>query len=348
MILLASNNASGKLLSSINNTATSVTLQTGQGALFPSPVSTVSYSYLAHVNPVTNLVDEIVQVTAVSGDTFTIVRGQEGTTAVAWLAGDIVGDYFTAGSFNALAQKQQVQSNLFNYADDTGAVNAYVVTLSPVPVIVDGFLISFSTANANTSATPTVTVNGTNFNITGPSGIALVVGQIPANTPVQLIYNSTGPRFELQGSFIQLIPTGMILPFSGLTVPTGFLALPVAATTKSRTTYANLNAVMAADSYPWGNGDGSTTFNIPFVAAGGTLLQPGTTANGSSGSIGSTGAGQVISHTHTSNAGIANNSTTTSGGGAGATYNIGTATINATGGANNLACGSNVNWCIKY
>lgn len=200
MILLASNNASGKLLSSINNTATSVTLQTGQGALFPSPVSTVSYFYLAHVNPVTNLVDEIVQVTAVSGDTFTIVRGQEGTTAVAWIAGDIVGDYFTAGSFNALAQKQQVQSNLFNYATDTGVVNAYVVTLSPAPNLVNGMSISFSTANSNTTTTPTLTVNGITLSITLPGGASVSPGQIVANAVSYGYYNATGPRFELQNA----------------------------------------------------------------------------------------------------------------------------------------------------
>ena len=218
MILLASNNASGKLLSGINNTAISVTLQTGQGALFPSPVSTVSYFYLAHVNPVTNLVDEIVQVTAVSGDTFTIVRGQEGTTAVAWLTGDIVGDYFTAGSFNALAQKQQVQSNLFNYYDDTGEVNDYVVTLSPVPVVVDGFEFSFSTANTNTTTAPTVTLNGTAYTIVNPAGGgALVAGQIPANSPIRLVYNSFNGNMEIQSGNYLTVANGQMLRTANVT-----------------------------------------------------------------------------------------------------------------------------------
>ena len=31
----------------------------------------------------------------------------------------------------------------------------------------------------------------------------------------------------------------------------------------SRTTYSDLNTLLAAEGYPYGNGDGSTTFNIP-------------------------------------------------------------------------------------
>ena len=141
------------------------------------------------------------------------------------------------------------------------------------------------------------------------------------------------------GSAFSQVPTGMILPFSGITVPTGFIALPVAATTKSRTTYAALNTVLAADGYPWGVGDGSTTFNIPFVATGGALRNGGT--------IGANDVGVVLNHTHS----IPSYSTSGQSGSGQATIQAGyVQTFGQTpaGGASNIPAGSNVNWCIKY
>jgi hypothetical protein len=45
------------------------------------------------------------------------------------------------------------------YAADTGAANAYTVTLSPAPTIVAGSVVVFKAANANTGAS-TLAVNG--------------------------------------------------------------------------------------------------------------------------------------------------------------------------------------------
>lgn len=58
------------------------------------------------------------------------------------------------------------------------------------------------------------------------------------------------------------MPAGMgPLPYSASTLPTGFLWANGAA--HSRTTYPKLHAKYAADGYPYGSGDGSTTFNVP-------------------------------------------------------------------------------------
>ena len=51
---------------------------------------------------------------------------------------------------------------------------------------------------------------------------------------------------------------GMIKPFAGTTVPTGYLLCDGSAV--SRTTYANLFAAIGTT---YGTGDGSTTFNLP-------------------------------------------------------------------------------------
>ncbi len=59
----------------------------------------------------------------------------------------------------------------------------------------------------------------------------------------------------------ELAPAGMVVAFSGSTPPTGWLLGYGQAV--NRTTYARLNTVYSNDSYPFGDGDGSTTFNMP-------------------------------------------------------------------------------------
>jgi microcystin-dependent protein len=55
-----------------------------------------------------------------------------------------------------------------------------------------------------------------------------------------------------------IIPSGIVLPFAGASVPEGFLDCNAAAV--SRTTYANLFTAVGT---AYGGGDGGTTFNLP-------------------------------------------------------------------------------------
>jgi hypothetical protein len=87
MPVLFSNNASTTLASGIAAGATSLTVATGQGALFPT-ITGSNFFYVTLAN--TSNVLEIVKVTARTGDTMTIVRGQDGTTATAYNTGDKV------------------------------------------------------------------------------------------------------------------------------------------------------------------------------------------------------------------------------------------------------------------
>lgn len=102
--LLAANNAQSVLAAGISASATSLTLNTGTGALFPSPVSGTSFFKLTLIDAATGQLNEIVHVTAKSGDVLTIVRGQEGTSARAWSANDIAANMLTAGTILLLAQ----------------------------------------------------------------------------------------------------------------------------------------------------------------------------------------------------------------------------------------------------
>lgn len=85
MARLFANNAKGTLASSINGSATTILLQSGQGARFPSPTGGDFFDLtLTEAGLETNW--EIVKVTARSGDSLTVTRGQYGTTALSWVA----------------------------------------------------------------------------------------------------------------------------------------------------------------------------------------------------------------------------------------------------------------------
>lgn len=87
--LLYANNAVGTLASGITNTATSLTLNAGQASLFPAP-SAPQVFYATITDAATQTLIEIVQVTAVSGNIFSLVRAQDGTSALSWNQNDIV------------------------------------------------------------------------------------------------------------------------------------------------------------------------------------------------------------------------------------------------------------------
>lgn len=98
--LLAANNAQTVLAAGISSTATSLTVNTGTGTLFPSPVTGTSFFKLTIIDAATGSLTEIVHVTARNGDVFTIQRGQEGTVARAWSANDIAANMMTAGTLS--------------------------------------------------------------------------------------------------------------------------------------------------------------------------------------------------------------------------------------------------------
>ena len=105
MAALYTNNASTILASGITNSATSLTVQTGNGAKFPNPTSP-DY-FMCTLQGVSGTPIEIIKVTARSTDTFTIVRAQEGTTASAFNANDIVELRVTAGEMTQINQLGQ-------------------------------------------------------------------------------------------------------------------------------------------------------------------------------------------------------------------------------------------------
>jgi len=104
---LFANNAKGRLNAGITDIATTLTLQAGQGALFPNP--TAGDWFLATLVDTSGNV-EIVKVTTRATDTFSvIVRAQEGTANIAFLASDICELRSTKGTL------EQIQNDIIAF-----------------------------------------------------------------------------------------------------------------------------------------------------------------------------------------------------------------------------------------
>lgn len=212
---LFTNNASTTLAAAISNTATSVTVASGTGALFPVPNPSVGSHF--HATLVKNGAPgtyEIVDVTAVATDTFTITRHQENTTALNWAVGDFFNLFPTAAGLMSFAQAADLQSQTQNYAADTGASNAYVVALTPaLTAHVVGMPIRWKALNGNTGAGTFHDGVGSG-SLTLPNGAALTAGLIVPGG----IYTSTwdGTKFQLgEAAYIPI----SLLPNPGSVVP---------------------------------------------------------------------------------------------------------------------------------
>jgi hypothetical protein len=108
--LLYANNAITALSSPITTSSTVISVAPGTGNLFPSPVSPQSFR-ITLTDAATGLIYEILDCTSRSGDSMTVSRAQEGTTAHSWSAGDKVSMFPTAGTMQNLAQNNGYGAN---------------------------------------------------------------------------------------------------------------------------------------------------------------------------------------------------------------------------------------------
>jgi len=227
------NNANSTLASPINNTATTIVLALGTGAKFPSP-GAGQYFVMTLNDTATGLVYEIVHCTARSGDTLTVSRGQEGTTAVSWLAGDITFCGVTAGMLAVMAQSDSavftntpaaptaspgnnsVQLGTTAYADlaaigahgtDIGSANVLAVTLAAGPTwaVGQGMPIRLvKSASVNTGAATLNINSGGALSIIHADGTGLAAGELPASGIFTVI--KSGSNYVLQSVGYQPAP----------------------------------------------------------------------------------------------------------------------------------------------
>jgi len=170
MALLFANNAASNLASPITGTATTIVLQSGGGTAFPTIAIGSGNTFLITVTSATSTtVKEIMLVTARTGDTMTVVRSQEGSSASPFLAGDNVEQLITAGTMNALIQSPASVAN--------GGTGVTATPTNGQLLIGNGSGFSLSTLTGGTGITITNSAGGVSIAATGaavPSGAIMI------------------------------------------------------------------------------------------------------------------------------------------------------------------------------
>jgi len=259
MTVLFSNNASATLASSISTFATSITVSTGQGALFPSP--TGGAYFFATLTDSSNTL-EIIKVTARTADVLTVVRAQEGTTSHTYAAGDKVELRVTAAALSSFAQLTADQTfsgaNTFSGATSLSAPTITGVSTAP-------------TASYGTNTTQLATT-------------AFVQAALQALYPVGSIYSSTvstnpGTLFGF-GTWVAYAAGRVLLGTDGSTYTAGATGGSADAITVAHTHTASLTGTAATGgththtykTYGLGNtgviGNAYTNYDWGFVQTG--------------------------------------------------------------------------------
>ena len=119
MTVKFTNNASSTIATAISSSATTLTVASASS--FPSLAGADDYCYLT-IQGATSTTREIVKATALSTNTFTITRAQDGTSAQSWSVGDIVELRMTAALLQDVidaATVEGVKTN-FQYTPTSG------------------------------------------------------------------------------------------------------------------------------------------------------------------------------------------------------------------------------------
>lgn len=185
--VIASNNANSTLASAISNVSLTAILSPGSGVLFPT-LAAGQYFLVTFVDAATGTLREIVKVTAISGDTITIIRAQEGTAALAWSAGDLAVNMLTAGT---IATFLQTANNLLEIKNAGSA--AVTSTLGNLGLAngsgTVGRLLNIQDFSATATYTPTT---GTKFIIVEVTAGGGCGGSTPVTGSLQVAVGGGG------------------------------------------------------------------------------------------------------------------------------------------------------------
>jgi microcystin-dependent protein len=90
---------------------------------------------------------------------------------------------------------------------------------------------------------------------------------------------------------LSILPPGMLLDYAGGSAPMGYLLCDGSAV--SRTTYSALYAALGGAASAWGQGNGTTTFNVPDLRRKTTIGSGGTAVSGPANTVGATGGAET-------------------------------------------------------
>lgn len=218
-------NAYSRISGSANNDI--ITLADGTAAGAPCIYSYISLqddiatiSAADYFNPlasVLNLGDLFYIVGTDANNFFTVVslsvQPPHVTVATGVVTGDVVGPASSVNNdiavFNGTTGKiikdggvtiAAIQNGSIIYQASATGNDSYVVTLTPAPTaLVNGFVVNFKTDVANTGGA-TLNVNGLGAVAIQKAGVALITGDLAANQIYSVVYNSTGPVWQLQST----------------------------------------------------------------------------------------------------------------------------------------------------
>ncbi|HGJ5860294.1 MAG TPA: phage tail protein [Arsenophonus nasoniae] len=137
MILGFGNNVTSRLASDITSSQTTITIDSGSGTIFSRLLNPsinnpdVKHTLIAKItiSDIEQTIWEVCHLTAVNGDTLTVVRGQEGTSQRGWNANSLIGNFATKGSEGNFVQIEQLQGGDFTYTTAKGTANDLIVNL---------------------------------------------------------------------------------------------------------------------------------------------------------------------------------------------------------------------------
>lgn len=217
MILGFGNNVKGAIAADISANQTSIPVMPGTGALFAStlvPDAGLANSSLpAKIFAKVTLTDEqetifeICHLIAVAGDTLTVLRGQEGTTARTWYIGDHIANFATRGSENLFVQVEDLQSGKYTACVAGGTENALTADI-PTAFFENGGtaitlrtpLYIIPTATNTGPATILVMMSGQiigTFPLVKGDNEPLKAGDIVGRLPALIVYNALQSNFQV-------------------------------------------------------------------------------------------------------------------------------------------------------
>jgi hypothetical protein len=299
---LFTNNAATTLASGINNVVTSLTVASTTGGLFPSP--TGSQYFYCTLSNLSGSILEIVKVTARSSDTFTIVRGQDGTAAQSFSAGDKVelrltaadlGNFPQLDSTNTFAQAQTFSTPI---AYSSGGTGLSTLGTNGQVLQSNGSAIVWAAAGGSTTLTTTsftATAGQTTFTVTYTpallqgvyrNGVKLDPADYTSTSGTAIVLN-TG---AIVGDNIQ------VQYFSSLATSTAVNSISFGSTGLTPST-ASTGAVTVAGTLATSNGGTGLSGANPFSSGGAVYASSSTTLT--SGILPATAGGTNFSGTPT-------------------------------------------------
>ena len=172
------NDAAGVMNASVTAVATTFALQAGQGALFPQ-ITGGDWFYVTATT--SGGVKEVMKCTGISGDTLTVTRGVDGTTAQTFVAGNSVQLRWNAAILTDL--QAQITPTVVGALNQFLPLNLVMVWTGSIASIPAGWQLCDGT-NGSPNLKDKFVIGAGNLYTTGTTGGATTAALATANLPV--------------------------------------------------------------------------------------------------------------------------------------------------------------------